>query len=239
MTTSDILTIITFALGLLVSGVFFRMQQVTDFNRLKEEITNLKNIVSNLDGSIISSFKKTDALAQDVSVKNKRIENQLAITNSELTIIKTSVDVTEQIKLHDSMVEMRTSLDTLKGEIFSLGPKITDTIVIEQKKLIASVQSEFIEHTEKSRHVLENALQAKLVTLIPDQRGQKEALEVIMDLMKHTLNSMGAFQTAAISQRAEDAVRQAEKNIIKEVERVAENVKTVKEILPALPPPSS
>ena len=232
--------ILGFISGVGVSWYFFRVQQVTDFNRLLEAITKNSSEqfdvrLKDIEREVRSTGETTRQSYQSEHLTSLKVDELVKNT----TAIKESILLSEKIDMYQSLERLRSSIDGLSYEVVGLSSKILDDMLREQKELIEAVRADFARQADQSKRVVEDSVSRELQKILPSEQSKKhqEIMEVVIKIIEPAINGMGSYQSASIEGRLEELLNRVRNDVVEEVGKVSSEVQELKENLPSLPPP--
>ncbi|KPA15505.1 hypothetical protein MHK_004285 [Candidatus Magnetomorum sp. HK-1] len=221
MQLSDWLTILFSILGVsiaaVISWIFFRAQQKTDYVKIRELLLSIEN-QNNLSNSILHDQKSSlDQIKNNVqSVKD------LCGVNDKIDLLQQLNDINKQVGM-------------LGGDVSSLVEKITLDIKSQQRELLDIVQQKFYKQVLKTQDVLLKDLEKEILITRNGNMDEGHTLTRIVDLIGHVLNSLGEFQRANIQEQSSIILTNVKTEIGNRVDEVFKEVTIIKKQMDNLP----
>lgn len=247
-----ILTGISFLGGAIVSAtiswIFFRAQQNTDFNKLKDSITALSKDsitalsrfdtkISLIQEAIKTSEQKTDRVTNTTDLQLGKIGDNLQDIKElmgqvkEVTNIATKLDDSKEIASLKSIVER---LDyTLENSVDSI---ITE--VRNQQTIISNaVQDSFKTQSNNAVKDILKYLKNDLDRILPSSFKEKEDLLIkLHEIMSQALNTMGQYQLLTLKQKQNNSLDNIVETEKQKKQILSQGIKTMENILEQIAP---
>ena len=220
-------TILGAIIGIAASYYFFRTQQKTDFNRLRDEVLFLRgehtekssmaaSQLATVDANVASIIEKSSlAAARLISIDanlssiNERSDRTLAQT----LMISAAVNVKDISSLVTSLEVLKSSYDRLYLETMGLSGKIVDGLRADQSVFLREVQREFSKSVDRSKSDLGVMFKNELAPLIPSVKDQSAIIEHLINLSGHAMLVMGQYHFQAVENQADKATEKTGKTV--------------------------
>ncbi len=228
-----VLSLIGFFLGAIVSWVFYRAQQNTDFNKLREEITKVTTALDQNRNELRSQSKKNNEFI-------KRAEATL----NEVLKATVTLDVNQKFDELQDYSSIREKVDIIST---NLG-KVVEDIMIEvrgsQEIMFMTLQEKFDEQTNASLKLLEDSLRQELKSVLKAPSDIDMVLSKSLQVIENAIKAMGQYQQANMDQQADQILSAVEEKFVTALDEVVSEVSDLKEqvaslplLLPPPPPP--
>jgi hypothetical protein len=205
-----VLQLFTTALGAVVgisaSYYFFRTQQKTDFNKLRDEVMGFRG-----DHTQRSSLTESQLIALQSNIIDLTQRSEQMII--KISMIASAVDVKDSASIASSLDALKISYDRLYTETLGLSGKIVDSFKGEQVIFLREVQREFSKSVDRSKADLGVMFKGELAPLIPSVKDQAAVIEHLINLSGHAMMVMGQYHFQAVESQADKAAEKTGKKV--------------------------
>ena len=244
MSLSDWITITLSLFGFCVAGViswiFFRAQQNTDFQKISETLkllTSGQEYLNSLISEQKSQYDKLIEKSSDISKIPQLLQkSDISIEKvntlfSSLSLLQQKIDndsaINEKLNILRELQVIKGTVENVNNDVKNLAHELTQQISHQQTILIKDVQEKFEQEIVRSRQVLFDSLTAEL-SAINGNDGNQQVVNKILALVEYALKGMGEFQRESIQTQTSKIFKDIENNIDNTIRDVASDVNELK-----------
>jgi hypothetical protein len=238
MNSSDwlqiVLSLAGFFVGAGISWVFFRAQQTTDFNYLRDVLTKVSHDIGNRDRTVLG---KITSLDKTISKYDETLQS-LAMT---LGGVKELADVSKRLDTMKELNSIRTTIENIDNKLGNAVASIISEVKEQQESLSETLQCKFTEQWQSALPIIETSLRKELTTYIPISKEQDILLEKMLGLLEQAISKTGEYQRINFEQSLTSALIKIETSVKGVVGNVTDEVQGLENkfdnVLLALPDP--
>lgn len=246
-----VLSIAGFLVGALLSWVFYRAQQSTDFNRLRDSVNELSRFVGTLSDAVRLGAESTSKshLSSEATVArlDTQMESRITKLNANVTRVfevlgkvKESSDISQKIDSLKEITSLRTTVENLSQVVDKAVDSIVSEVRGQQRVLSQTVQENFQEQSNQALTVISSYLKREIGSVVPSSKERDVLLDKATTIIEQAILKMGEFQRLSIEQQSETVLtnvaqkaNQQNKEIQQQVVELEDKVETLRLSLPA------
>lgn len=231
MSSSDwlqiVLSLVGFLFGAIISWIFYRAQQGTDFNNLRTTVIDLGRELAEYRTDHRRQSEQKEAFLR----RNEAVLNDVIKVTAEL---QTSANLGKRLDDKQELISIRSTIDTINVNLERAVKTIIAEVRGQQEELSQKVQEKFEEQSQEAIRILEEALRKELKDAVPVQQ-RDVLLGKFVELIGQAINGMGQFQRLSIEQQSSSALITVESKVTEAINEVASEVKDLKDKVDSLP----
>ncbi len=240
MSSSDwlqlLLSLIGFLGGAVISWIFFRAQQTTDFNSLRDLLNKISHDIGSKDRFVIG---KLTGLDKTISKYDETMENFTMTIGG----VKELTDVSKRLDTLEELNKIKSTIEDIDSKLNSAVISIISEVREQQKALSNTLQGKFKEQWRTALPIIETSLKRELLTIVPAPKEQDKLLEKMLSLVEQAVNRAGEYQRLYFAQSLSSALSKIETSVNGVVGDVTNEVQGLENkldgLLLALPRPTS
>lgn len=238
MNSSDwlqvVLSLVGFFGGAIISWIFFRAQQTTDFNILRELLTKISHDIGIRDRTLLGRLTSLD---KTIDKYDETIQS-LTLTMGG---VKELTDVSKRLDTLQELNTIKATVENIDDKLSNAVKNIISEIKEQQRELSESLPEKFNQQWQNALPVIEASFRSELKTHVPASKEQDALLEKMLGLVEQAINKTGEYQKINFEQSVSSALQKIETNVKGVVGNVTGEVKNLEnklsDLLLALPSP--
>jgi uncharacterized protein YoxC len=210
MNSSDwlqvVLSLVGFFAGAVISWIFFRAQQTTDFNVLRDLLNKVSHDIGNRDRTVLG---KLTSLDKTISKYDRTIMNLTETMGG----LKELTDVSRRLETLQELGAMKATIKNIDDNLGNAVKSIISEVREQQKELSETLQEKFTQQWQNALPVIESSFRKELQTHIPVSKEQDVLLEKMLGLIEQAINKTGEYQRINFEQSLSSALDEIETNV--------------------------